>query len=120
MNKILVVEDEKDILDMLKTMLTANGFEVFSALSGEEGLEKAVSLGPDLIFLDLMMPGLSGLEVCRLLKSKKSTNSIPIVVITALSREIDKEYAMEAGADDYILKPFTVEDIIKTLDKHLL
>ncbi len=120
MNKVLVIEDEIDISNLLQTMLTANGFEVFTAPNGEEGLGLVSRVMPNLIFLDLMMPGLSGLEICRLLKSKNSTKEIPIVVISALSRGVDKKYAFDAGADDYILKPFTIKDIITTIDRHLM
>ena len=76
MNRVLVVEDEDDVRELLKTILTGNGFEVFTASSGEEALVKVGEVGPDLVVLDLVLPGLSGLEVCRLLKSKESTRGV--------------------------------------------
>lgn len=117
MNKILIVEDESDIQTLVHRILTANGFEVFEASDGEEGLIKAVSRKPDLIILDLMMPGLSGLEVCRLLKARQDTKHIPIIILSALARDIDKEYARKAGADHYMSKPFLTDDLLVSIDQ---
>jgi len=116
MSSILIVEDEADIQALVHRLLTANGFEVFRASTGEEGLIKASQLEPDLIILDLMMPGMSGLEVCRLLKLVPSRKDTPIIILSALNREIDREYATEAGADLYISKPFKVEDLLLAVD----
>ncbi len=117
MNKILIVEDEADIQALVHRVLTANGFEVFKASNGEEGLIKATTLKPDLIILDLMMPGMSGLEVCRLLKMRQDTKHIPIIILSALNRDVDREYAKEAGANLYISKPFRVKDLLVSIDQ---
>ena len=117
MNRVLVVDDEEDILDLVKTVLVGNGYEVFTATTGEEGLVKAVKIKPDLIILDVVMPGISGLEVCRLLKSKPEFDKIPILVMSVLDREIDHEYVHKAGADDFLHKPFDIDELLLTLDK---
>ena len=119
MNKILIVEDEADIQVLVHRVLTANGFEVFKASNGEEGLIKATTLKPDLIVLDLMMPGVSGLEVCRLLKMRQDTKDIPILILSALNREVDRQYAKEAGANLYMTKPFGVEELLLAVDQLL-
>jgi len=116
MNKILIVEDELDIQKLVHRILTANGFEVFKASNGEEGLIKATTLKPDLIIMDLMMPGMSGLEVCRLLKKRPDTKGVPIIILSALNRSIDREYAKEAGADKYISKPFQIDELLVAID----
>lgn len=116
MNKILIVEDEADIQALVHRVLTANGFEVFKASDGEEGLIKATTLKPDLIVLDLMMPGMSGLEVCKLLKMRSDTKHIPIIILSALNREVDRTYAKEAGANLYMTKPFRVDELLVAID----
>jgi DNA-binding response OmpR family regulator len=115
-NKILIVEDEADIQALVHRVLTANGFEVFKASNGEEGLIKALTLKPDLIILDLMMPGISGLEVCRLIKSRQDTKKTPVLILSALNRSVDREYAKEAGADHYMSKPFQIDELLVTID----
>lgn len=117
MNKVLVVDDEEDILNLVKTILVGNGYEVFTAKSGEEALTSAVRHQPDIIILDIVMPGISGLEVCRLLKNRKDLEQTPIVVLSALDREIDKKYIEEAGADEYINKPFDISELLKVVDR---
>ena len=116
MNKILIVEDELDIQKLVHRILTANGFEVFKASNGEEGLIKATTLKPDLIVMDLMMPGMSGLEVCRLLKKRQDTKDIPVIILSALNRPVDHEYARDAGADKYISKPFQIDELLVAID----
>lgn len=117
MNQILVIEDEPDILTLIHKILTANGFEVIRASTGEEGLVLASKLNPDLIILDIVMPGLSGLEVLRLLKSKKTTKEVPVIIVSALNRDIDRQYANDYGADAYIAKPFNIHDILTEVDR---
>ena len=117
MNRVLVVDDEEDVLDLVKTVLVGNGYEVFTANTGEDGLVKAVKIKPDLIILDLVMPGISGLEVCRLLKSKNEFDNVPILVMSVLDRDIDHEYVKKAGADDFLHKPFDIDELLLTLDK---
>ncbi|MFH2111385.1 MAG: response regulator [Candidatus Bathyarchaeota archaeon] len=119
-NRILLIEDEEDIRNLVHRILTSNGFEVSRASSGEEALVKMPTSKPDLIILDLMMKGLSGLEICRLLKSKESTRHIPIIVLTALSRDVDRRYAAEAGADEYLTKPFTAEALLRAVDNQFM
>ena len=106
-SKILVVDDEEDILELLRFNLSHEGFQVSCAVSGEEALKKVKIEPPDLILLDLMLPGLDGLEVARVLKSQASTKEIPIVMLTAKGEEADIVKGLEVGADDYITKPFS-------------
>jgi len=110
--KILIVEDEKDIVKMLEYNLKKEGFRTASAYDGEEGLERAYSEHPDLIILDLMLPGMDGLEVCKSLKSKNKTSGIPIIMLTAKVQEADKVVGLELGADDYVTKPFSPRELL--------
>ena len=104
---ILVVEDEEDILELVLYNLKKEGYEVTGASSGEDALTLANSKLPDLLVLDLMLPGVGGLEVCRILKNNAKTQQIPIVMLTARSEEADIVTGLELGADDYITKPFS-------------
>jgi two-component system phosphate regulon response regulator PhoB len=104
---ILVVEDEQDILELLRYNLSKEGYEVTCTATGEDGLRAARSKLPDLLVLDLMLPGLDGLEVCRLLKTDPKTRHIPIVILTARTDEVDIVAGLEIGADDYVTKPFS-------------
>ena len=110
--KILIVEDEKDIVKMLEYNLKKEGFRVIDARDGEDALDLAMREYPDLILLDLMLPGIDGLEVCRALKKETKTASIPIIMLTAKSQESDKVVGLELGADDYITKPFSVRELL--------
>jgi len=110
--KILIVEDEKDIVKMLEYNLKKEGFRTISAQDGEDALEYAVREHPDLIILDLMLPGMDGLEVCRELKKETKTASIPIIMLTAKAQESDKVVGLELGADDYMTKPFSPRELI--------
>lgn len=109
---ILIVEDEKDIVKMLEYNLKKEGFKTLSARNGEDALEMVKSEHPDLILLDLMLPGIDGLEVCRALKSERKTASIPVIMLTAKSQESDKVVGLELGADDYVTKPFSPRELI--------
>jgi len=91
-----------------------SGFEVFQACSGEEGLVLASRLHPDLVVLDIVLPGLSGFEVCRLVKAKYP--GVKVLILSALDREIDHEYAAEYGADEYLSKPFKIDELLSTVD----
>lgn len=104
---ILVVEDEEDILELVRYTLTKDGYRVETAESGERALKALTSKRPDLIVLDLMLPELDGLEVCRTLKSDPRTHHIPVVMLTAKGEESDIVAGLELGADDYITKPFS-------------
>ena len=95
MNRVLVVDDEPDVRSLIYAILVGSGFEVFQACSGEEGLVLASRLHPDLVVLDIVLPGLSGFEVCRLVKAKYP--GVKVLVVSALNREIDHEYAAEYG-----------------------
>jgi len=110
--KILIVEDEKDIIKMLEYNLKKEGFRVIDARDGEDALDLAMREHPDLILLDLMLPGIDGLEVCKALKKETKTSSIPIIMLTAKSQESDKVVGLELGADDYIAKPFSPRELI--------
>jgi two-component system alkaline phosphatase synthesis response regulator PhoP len=110
--KILIVEDEKDIVKMLEYNLQKEGFRTLSARDGEDALDMAMREHPDLVLLDLMLPGMDGLEVCKELKKEAKTDSIPIIMLTAKSQESDKVIGLELGADDYITKPFSPRELI--------
>lgn len=105
--KILVVDDEEDILELVKYNLTKDGYQVKCVPSGEEALKRAQDDLPDLILLDLMLPGLDGLDVCRRLKNNPATVHIPIVMLTAKGEDADIVTGLELGAEDYITKPFS-------------
>jgi two-component system phosphate regulon response regulator PhoB len=105
--RILVVEDDEDILQLLKYNLAKEGYQVTGVTSGEEALKNLKSGTPDLILLDLMLPGVDGLEVCRRLKREGRTGQIPIIMLTAKGEEADIVTGLELGADDYITKPFS-------------
>ncbi|OIO38127.1 MAG: DNA-binding response regulator [Candidatus Omnitrophica bacterium CG1_02_46_14] len=109
---VLVVDDEKDILNLLRYNLEKEGYQVLSALTGEIGLDLAKNKKPELILLDLMLPGIDGLEVCKILKSLPETKHIPIIMLTAKSSEIDQVVGLELGASDYISKPFSVKVLL--------
>jgi two-component system alkaline phosphatase synthesis response regulator PhoP len=113
--KILVVDDEEDILELLTFNLTKEGYDVSSASSGEEALSVARTGSPDLILLDLMLPGMDGLEVARRIKGEPSTKHIPIVMLTAKGEESDIVTGLELGADDYITKPFSRKVLVARL-----
>lgn len=103
---ILIVDDEEDIRELVELNLTQEGYGVLSCETGEQALELAGSKLPDLIILDLMLPGIDGLEVCKKLKSNIKTEDIPIVMLTAKGEEVDIVTGLELGADDYVTKPF--------------
>lgn len=105
--QILVVDDEEDILELVRYNLAAEGFKVICAETGEHALEIARSAEPDLIILDLMLPGINGLEAARILKADEKTSNIPIIMLTAKGEEADVVIGLELGADDYVSKPFS-------------
>ena len=110
--RILVIEDEANIQELLKYNLEKNGYKVVVEGNGIDGLEEAIANVPDLILLDLMLPGLDGLEVCKRLRMEKRTKKVPIFMLTAKSEELDKVLGLELGADDYITKPFSIKELI--------
>jgi len=105
--KVLVVDDEEDILELIRYNLSRDGYRVISVRTGDEGLKMAKQEKPDLVLLDFMLPGLSGLEVLRGLRNDPSTTHIPIVIVSAKGEDTDMVTGLELGADDYIAKPFT-------------
>ncbi len=109
---ILIVEDEKDIVKMLDYNLKKEGYKTLVAHDGEDALDMANTKLPDLILLDLMLPGVDGLEVCKELKSERKTASIPVIMLTAKTQESDKVVGLELGADDYVTKPFSPRELI--------
>jgi len=109
---IFVVEDEEDILDLIRHHLTKEGFVVATATNGLEAVKAILRKPPDLILLDLMLPGLDGLEVCRKLKKEPKTADIPVLMVTAKDEESDVVAGLELGADDYIVKPFRMKELI--------
>ena len=110
--KVLVVEDEPDLLDLVVYNLRKEGFKAVRAENGETALELARDERPDLILLDLMLPGLDGLEVCRRLRANETTSGIPIVMMTARAEESDAVVGLALGADDYVKKPFGVKELL--------
>ncbi len=110
--KILVIEDEKDIQELLQIYLKREGFEVYSASDGEAGLRKACQERYDVILLDLILPKVDGLEICRNLRSRPDTADLPIIIITARVEESDRVVGLEMGADDYITKPFSPREVL--------
>ena len=108
----MIIEDEKDIVRMLDYNLKKEGFRVFAANNGEDGLDKARKEHPDLILLDLMLPEMGGLEVCKAVKNDTKTAAIPIIILTARAQEADKIVGLELGADDYVTKPFSPRELI--------
>ncbi|SDT86473.1 two-component system, OmpR family, phosphate regulon response regulator PhoB [Verrucomicrobium sp. GAS474] len=110
--KILVVDDEADVLDLVCMNLRAAGYAVSAAENGAIALQKAKAEKPDLIVLDLMLPEMSGLEVCKALKKEDTTAAIPIIMVTAKTEEVDRIVGLELGADDYVAKPFSPRELV--------
>ncbi len=105
--KILVIEDEKEILELVKLYLDKEGFRPFGASNGLDGLRLARAEHPDLVILDLMLPEMDGLEVCKRLRGDRGTSTVPILMLTAKAEESDQVIGLELGADDYVTKPFS-------------
>ena len=108
---ILIIDDEKDLVDLIRYTLEKEGFKVFGAGNGEAGLSLAVSAKPDLVILDLMLPGMDGFDVCRSLRERAETSGIPIIMLTAKTSESDRIVGLELGADDYVTKPFSPREL---------
>ena len=110
--KILVVEDEPDILDLVSYNLKQAGFDVVPVETGEEALDVAARESLALVVLDLMLPGIDGLEVCRLLKQRAESKGVPVLMLTARTEEVDRIVGLELGADDYLVKPFSPRELV--------
>ena len=112
MKRILIVDDEEDVLELVRYNLDRSGYKVKTATSGEYALANIKNISPNLIILDLMLPGIDGFEVCKKLKNDVKTEDIPIIMLTAKSEEIDIVTGLEVGADDYITKPFSPKVLV--------
>jgi DNA-binding response OmpR family regulator len=110
--RILIIEDEKDIRDLLEYYLRREGYEVRGAPDGNSGLQKMAREPYDLLILDLMLPELDGLEVCRILRSRPQTMNLPVIMLTAKVEEADRIVGLEMGADDYVTKPFSPREVV--------
>ena len=110
--KILIVDDEKDIVELISYNLEQEGFAVIKAYDGQTAWERVKTAKPDLVVLDLMIPGIHGLEVCKLIRRDAATETLPIIILTAKSDQVDKILGLELGADDYVTKPFNVRELI--------
>ncbi|QWV94705.1 response regulator transcription factor [Geomonas oryzisoli] len=112
MPTVLVIEDERDLAELVAFHLEQEGYNCLIAGDGNSGLNEARRHRPDLILLDLMLPGMLGTEVCRLLKGGEQTSSIPVIMLTAKGEEIDRVVGFEMGADDYVVKPFSTRELM--------
>ena len=119
MKKILIVDDEQDIVESLKFVLEASDYTCYTADNGEDGLRLAKEIVPDLMILDVMMPKINGYKISRLLKYDAKYKNIPILMVTARSQEEDKLIGEETGADEYITKPFELEEVVKKVEEYL-
>ena len=119
MKKILIVDDEQDIVESLKFVLEASDYVCYCAYNGEDGLRLAKEIIPDLMILDVMMPKINGFKISRLLKFDNKYKDIPILMVTARTQEEDKLIGEETGADEYITKPFELDDIVRKVDSYL-
>lgn len=109
---ILVIEDEKNILELVKYNLEQEAYRVLTASRGDSGLDLARKQNPDLVILDLMLPEIDGIEICKTLKQNEKTQFIPIIMLTAKSQETDRVLGLELGADDYVIKPFSPRELM--------
>ncbi|HEY3216041.1 MAG TPA: response regulator [Candidatus Eisenbacteria bacterium] len=114
--KILVVDDEIYIVHILDFSLGMEGYEVITALDGDQAIEKARAEKPDLIVLDIMMPKLDGYETCKMLKADEATRDIPVILLSAKGRNVDQKIGFEVGADDYITKPFSPRKLVERIN----
>ena len=114
--KILVVDDEIYIVHILDFSLGIEGYEVMTALDGEQALAKVAQERPDLIVLDIMMPKLDGYETCKALKQNPATHDIPVILLSAKGRNVDQKIGFEVGADDYITKPFSPRKLVERIN----
>jgi len=119
MKTVLVIEDENNILKSIEFCMEQAGYSVVAAQDGLSGMQKALEIKPDLILLDLVLPKMNGYLVCEALKNEESTNSIPIVIMSAKAEEEDIEKARSHGANDYLVKPFTPDELRKKVKEKL-
>ena len=119
MNKILIVDDEPDFAEMIKMRLEANGYDIAVAYDGEEGIERAVRDKPDMILLDVMMPGMDGFEVLRHLKRRAETRDTPVVMLTAKGESKSMFDGQELGCADYLIKPCDSKELLAVVNRHV-
>ncbi len=117
--RILVIDDEPDITNMVKVRLEANSFEVITAFDGDEGFKKLRFEKPNLVILDVMLPGMGGYELCARIKASESTMGIPVLMLTARVGDIDKKMGFQCGADSYIPKPFESDTLLSEVSRLL-
>ncbi|MEI6076496.1 MAG: response regulator transcription factor [Verrucomicrobiota bacterium] len=117
--RILVADDEPELVELVEFNLKQAGYSIATAVDGAEALKKARSQPPDLILLDIMMPEMDGLEVCKILRREPATAKVPIIMLTAKASEIDRVLGLELGADDYLTKPFSVRELLLRIKKIL-
>jgi chemotaxis family two-component system response regulator PixH len=115
MNKVLVVEDAPSEMELLSHYLQQNGYLVISAMSAKEALSKAIELKPDVVVTDVIMPGMSGFTLCRSLRRHPETENVPIIICTSKNQEIDRFWGLRQGANVYMTKPFTQDDLIRAI-----
>lgn len=115
MAKILIAEDERDIRDLVAFTLRFAGYEVFAASNGEEAVEMAPKVNPDLILMDVRMPRMTGYEACKAMKADPDLKDIPVVFLSAKGQENEKQQGMEAGAEEYLLKPFAPDQLTQAI-----
>lgn len=114
--KIIAIDDDTEVLSLLNKVIPQKRFTVLTTNRGEDGLEMIYRIQPDLIILDLMLPDISGLEICRIVKRNEQTNSIPIIMLTARTRTDEKISGLQMGADDYVVKPFSPKELVARID----
>jgi CheY-like chemotaxis protein len=117
--RVMLIEDEQELVDLMKMRLEASGYETLAAYDGEEGLKIIEKNRPDLVLLDILMPKLDGFAVCRKLKAEEKTKNIPIVVVSASGGKDLPKRCLDAGADDFIFKPFEAKDLLEKVAKWL-
>jgi len=117
MSRILVVEDSPTVLYTVSRMLTEGGYQVMTAKDGEEAMSLAISERPSLVLLDVILPKLNGYQVCRRMKSTPTTAQIPVIMITSKTKENDRFWGLEQGADDYVTKPFSVDQLLDVVSR---
>lgn len=119
--KIVYIEDDEEMIELVRRILSRKGYRVIGAIGGQEGLEVTRRVTPDLVLLDLWMPDIDGWDVFQQIRADQTTKNIPIIVITARSREIDKVLGLQiAGVDDYISKPFSPQELLDSVEKVLI
>lgn len=117
--KVLIAEDEPDLLQIVSVRIELGGYDVLKAEDGEEALQKIKDEKPDLVLLDMMLPKIDGFEICRMVKFDEATKAIPIIVLSALSEQKDREKAIECGADAYFIKPFDLALLVTKIKSYL-